>query len=149
MKKQHIQLLKTDKQTLKNIIQKGEAKAKTYKRAIALLELDRGKTFRDVAQLVETTPQTVSVWAGKYNDHGLTFLTDKKRPGRPPIIDSLAEASITSLACSEAPEGYARWTVRLLAERAVALEHVETISKSEVGRILKKMNLSLTEKDNG
>lgn len=149
MKKQHVQLSETDKNTLQNIVQKGEAKAKKFRRALALLELDRGKTIREVAKIVGAAPQTVTIWVKKYRDAGLEFLTDKQRSGRPPIIDSLAEASITSLACSEPPEGYERWTLRLLAERAVTLEHIKTISKSEVGRILKKMNFSLTGKDNG
>ena len=149
MKKQHVQLSETDKNTLKDIVQKGEAKAKKFKRALALLELDKGKTFRDVSQIVGTTVQTVSTWAKSYNQDGLALLTDKKRSGRPPIIDSLAEATITTLACSEPPEGYQRWTLRLLAERAVTLEHIDTISKSEVDRILKKTNFSLTAKGNG
>lgn len=149
MKKQHIQLSEADKITLQNIVQKGEAKAKQFRRALALLELNEGKTFKDVSQIVKMNPNTISIWASKYNENNLSFLNDKKRSGRPAIIDSLAEASITSLACSEAPEGYSRWTLRLLAERAVALEHVDTVSKSEVGRILKKMNLSLIKKDNG
>ena len=149
MKKQHVLLSKADKNRLQDIIQKGEAKAKKFKRALALLELDKGKTFQDVSQIVGTTVQTVSKWAKKYSQDGLTLLTDKKRSGRPPIIDSLAEASITSLACSEPPEGYERWTLRLLAEKAVTLEHIDAISKSEVDRILKKTNYSLTERGNG
>lgn len=149
MKKQHVQLTETHKSTLQNIINKGKAQAKTYKRALALLELNRGQTYINVSKTTGVSSHTISIWARKYADEGLTFLTDKKRSGRPRIIDTLAEASITTLACSEPPEGYERWTLRLLAEKAVALEHVETISKSEVGRLLKKMNLSLTEKDSG
>jgi hypothetical protein len=56
---------------------------------------------------------------------------------------------VTALACSEPPEGHARWSLRLLADKLVELEHVDSISHKTVGEILKKTNLSLTSKDNG
>ena len=65
------------------------------------------------------------------------------------ISTSEPEAKITALACSEAPDGYAQWSLRLLADRLVELEMVETISYCSVGLILKKMNYSLTENVNG
>ena len=58
-------------------------------------------------------------------------------------------AKVTALACSEPPEGYARWSLRLLADKLVELEYVESISFKQVSNILKKMNCSLTEKNNG
>jgi len=89
------------------------------------------------------TKQTASTWAKKYQESGLTFLTDKARPGRPPTIDGLQRAKVTALACSEPPEGYAHWSLRLLADKAVELELVETISYGSVRDILKKTNSSL------
>jgi len=76
-------------------------------------------------------------------------LNDKQRTGRPVGLSGEQKAKITALACSTPPKGYARWSLRILADRVVELDYVEDISHTEVGRILKKMNCSLTEKDNG
>jgi putative transposase len=118
--------------------------AKTYKRAVALLELDRGRTFTAVAEIVGVMIQTVSTWAKKYKESGLEFLTDKPRPGRPVVIDGLQRAKITALACSDPPEGYEKWSLRLLADKAVELKIVDDISYGEVRLILKKTNSSPT-----
>jgi len=144
MKKEHVKLSEKDKTYLENLLKKGRFPAKTYKRALALLELDRGRTFTEVAAIVGVVIQTVSNWAKKYQETGLYFLTDRPRPGRPTIIDGLQRAKITALACSDPPEGYAHWSLRLLADKAVELEYVEAISYGEVRRILKKTNSSLT-----
>jgi putative transposase len=108
------------------------------------LELDRGKTFTTVAETVGTTHQTVSTWATRYKREGLECLHDKPRSGRPIKFDGAQRAKITALACSEPPEGYGQWNLRLLAEKAVELEYCTSISHTEVSDILKKMNLSLT-----
>lgn len=126
------------------MIQKGSLPAKKYKRAIGLLELDRGRTFTEVATIVGVVQQTTSIWAKKYQETGLEFLEDKPRPGRPTVIDGLQRAKITALACSDPPEGYARWSLRMLANKAVELEFVEAISYGEVRNILKKTNSSPT-----
>ena len=98
---------------------------------------------------LEAFPPYVIPNSGKYKETGLEFLTDKPRPGRPTVIDGLARAKITALACSDAPEGYERWSLRLLADKAVELELVEAISYMEVSRILKKTNCSLIESATG
>ena len=144
MKKEHVTLSEADRTYLQNLIKKGSLPAKTYKRALALLELNRGRTFTEVAAIVGVVIQTVSTWAKKYKETGLKCLTDKPRPGRPTLIDGLQRAKITALACSKAPEGYERWSLRLLADKAVELKLVEAISYGEVRLILKKTNLSLT-----
>ena len=144
MKKEHVNLTDADRTYLENLLKKGSMPASRYKRALALLELDRGRTFTAVAKSVGVTKQTASTWATKYKESGLEFLTDKPRPGRPTLIDGLQRAKVTALACSEPPEGYDRWSLRLLADKAVELELVEAISYGEVHLILKKTNLSLT-----
>ena len=144
MKKKHVQLTASDQVYLENLLKKGSLPVKTYRRSMALLELDRGHTYKQVSDSLGVTVQTASIWAKKYKEGGLDFLQDKPRSGRPLEIDGIARAKITALACSDAPEGYGRWTLELLAERAVKLEYVESISYVEVSRILKKMNLSLT-----
>ena len=72
------------------------------------------------------------------------MLNDKPRSGRPVEIDGPLRAKITALACSEPPEGYSRWSLRLLADKAVELQFVQELSHSYVGEILKKTNSNHT-----
>ncbi len=74
MKKQHVTLREEDRMYLKNLISKGELPVKIYKRSLALLELDRGKTFTCVAKTVGVSIPTVSTWAQNYKNHGLSCL---------------------------------------------------------------------------
>lgn len=142
MKKEHVHLSETDRTYLEKLIKTGSLPAKTFKRALALLELDRGQTYTESAQIVGVVKQTTSTWAQKYKESGLEFLTDKPRSGRPIVIDGLQRAKITALACSDPPDGYERWSLRLLADKAVELEIVDSISYGEVRLILKKTNSS-------
>ena len=149
MKKEHVILSEEDRAYLENLISKGSLTAKTYKQALALLELDRGSTFTSVAQIVGVVSQTASTWAQKYGESGLEFLSDKPRSGRPKEIDGITRAQITALACSQTPEGHGEWSLRLLAEKAVELEYIQSISHTEIGRILKKTNSNPTSNEPG
>jgi len=144
MKKQHVTLSEEHRGYLTSLLKAGDTPVRTYKRARALLELDRGRTFTEVAEMVGVVVQTASTWAAKYETDGLDFLTDKPRPGRPRIIDALQRAKITALACSEPPEGYKSWSLRLLADKAVELALVDEISPGTVRDVLKKTNSSHT-----
>jgi len=140
MKKQHVQLSNADRTYLEALISKGELSAKVYRRALGLLELDRGQTYTAVSSILKVTIPTLSGWAAKYREIGLQVLQDQPREGRPIEISGEQRAKITALACSEPPEGYARWSLRLLADKAVELEYCEHISHAEVRKILKKTN---------
>lgn len=138
MKKQHVQLSQADRESLEILIGQGEQPAKVYRRALALLELDRGQTYTAVAKTVHVTIPTVSGWAAKYATCGLQVLHDQPRSGRPIEIDGAQRAKVTALACSTPPEGHARWDLRLLADKAVELGYCEHVSHTAVGQILKK-----------
>ena len=138
MKKQHIQLSEEDRPYLETLTSTGELSAKAYRRALALLELDRGKTYTAVAETVNATLPTVSGWAARYQEEGVAALYDRPRSGRPIEIDGAQRAKVTALACSEAPEGYARWSLRMLASKSVELGYCDHISHMEVRHILKK-----------
>ena len=140
MKKQHVQLSEKDRKYLEGLISKGELKAKVYRRAYGLLELDRGETYTAVSQRLQVSIATVSRWAAKYRKQRLAVLYDQPRSGRPIEIDGSQRAKITALACSEPPEGYARWSLRLIADKVVELGYCEQISHTEVADILKKTN---------
>lgn len=149
MKQQKVSLAQEDKKYLQDLLSKGSLNARVYKRAFGLLELDKGKTYQEVSKLLNMSYPTIHGWGKKYNLAGLAFLKDKPRTGRPSGLTGEQKAKITALACSTPPEGYARWSLRILADRVVELNYVEEISHTEVGRILKKMNYSPIEKDNG
>ena len=138
--RQHITLTVAERAELETLLAKGKLAAKVFKRATALLELDRGKTLRAVAQTLRVSYPTVLSWRDKYCEQGLKCLKDAPRPGRPIKIDGLQRAQITALACSDAPKGHARWTLRLVAEKIVELGHCYSLSYTQVGNILKKMS---------
>jgi transposase len=140
MKKQHVQLTLADREYLENLIRKGQQTAKTYRRSLGLLELDRGQTYTAVSKTLKVSIPTLSTWASLYKEKGLKVLHDEHRSGRPIQIDGEQRAKITALACSKPPEGYARWSLRLLADKAVELGYFEHISHTEVADILKKTN---------
>src|SRR6266487_137974 len=138
MKKQHLTLTDTDRTTLETLLAKGRLAAKTFKRATALLELDRGKTLTAVAATLDVDYNTVAAWRKSYAATGLACLEDAPRSGRPIVIDGTQRAKITALACSDAPEGHARWSLRLLAEKVVEAGLCDHVSHTFVGDVLKK-----------
>jgi len=142
MKKQHIKLTEIDERYLITLTSKGQLSARVFRRATALLQLHHGTTLSAAAQNVKVVSQTVSRWRDAYLESGLQFLFDRERAGRPHKFDGNQRARLTALACSAAPRGYARWSLRLLADRAVELALCENISKSAVRAVLKKTNSS-------
>lgn len=149
MKKQHVKLTDQDRQEIKELLSKGTLKVRVQKRAMALQLLDARKTQQEVSKIVGISHVSISKWVSRYKKEGLAMLYDKPRSGRPIELSGEDRAKVTALACSTPPEGYARWTLRLLSDKLVELELVEAVSHTEVGRILKKTNCNLTEKDSG
>ncbi len=143
MKKQFY-LSKADRAYLQDLLSKGSLKVKIYKRAQGLLYLDQGKGVVEIGDLLNVGYQTVSRWRLNYRQLGLLGLEDKARSGRPLRIDGDQRAKITALACSDAPAGHARWTIRLLSDKAVELGLVEHLSHTHVRKILKKTNYNRT-----
>jgi transposase len=102
--------------------------------------LHRGQHPDAIAATLQVTAATVYNLKRRYLADGLaTALHDKPRSGRPVEILGVQRAKITALACSTAPAGHARWTLRLLADKAVEPGLVESISHNAVKEILKKM----------
>jgi len=149
MKKQHVELSRKDQSYLESLLSKGTLKVRKQKRILGLLELHRGKTYESVIELLNISRPTIKSWADKYKEEGLVFLNDKPRPGRPVGLSGEDRAKITAIACSDPPDGYARWSLRLLADKLVELEIVDSISFRQVGYVLKKMNCNLIERDSG
>ena len=104
-------------------------------------------TVAEFAEVYHTTPTTVQTVRTTFCEKGLEETLNRKKRETPPVpakITGDVEAKVIALACSNPPEGYAKWTLRLLANQTVELGYVETISYVSIARILKKTNLSLT-----
>jgi putative transposase len=140
MPKTHVILSDTDYEELTRMLHQSALKSKVFKRVTALLELHKGKSIEEVRSVLGLCYPTVAKLIDNYQQRGLECLKDKKQPGRPPGISGKQRAAITALACSQAPEGHGRWTLRLLADKIVELDYCESISHMQVGRILKKTN---------
>lgn len=140
MKKQHLKLTETDKKYLTELLSKGQAKARGIRRATALLQLHQGATLQTAAEILGINYKTVAIWRNKYLESGLNFLPDQPRTGRPIKFDGNQRAKVTALACSETPDGRAKWSLQLLADKVVELGFCESISPSKVREMLKKTN---------
>jgi putative transposase len=150
MKKQHLTLTDADRASLEAVLNQKIQRSRVFKRATALLELDRGRTLEAVSQTVGVSYQSVSAWRDKYRSGGLeAVLREAPRPGRPIVIDGEQRAKITALACSRPPQGHARWSLRLLADKVVELDVCESISATHVRTILKKTTSVRTSRKRG
>lgn len=146
MKNPHVSLSVHDRQELHQLLGKGELPVRVTKRCMALLALDRGQSYAEVAPLVGLSYGTTRKFGERYLAEGLSLIYDKPRSGRPPVITTIQKAKITALACTDPGEGHSQWSLRMLADRAVELDYVKHISHNEVGNILKKTSSSRTVK---
>jgi putative transposase len=144
-KKLHIVRLKErERDELKRYLRKGKSSARSLTRARILLLADERRDDEEIAEALKVSKSTVSRIRTRYCESGLdSALHEKARSGAPPKIDGRMEAKLTLLACSDPPDGRSKWTVRLLADKLVEMEVVESISHMSVQRLLKKMKLSL------
>ena len=140
-KAQPVTLSSNETRSLKNILTRGTTPARALSRARILDLLHRQNQPADVAALLQVTPQTVYNVKRRYLAGGLqAALFDQPRSGRPIQLDGKQRAKITALACSTPPEGHSRWTLRLLADKAVELGHCQRLSHTAARKILKKTN---------
>lgn len=147
-KKFLVTLTPEERQQLRKLVSAGKRSARTLTRARILLQADQadgGPAWED-APIVEALGcgmRTVERVRQRFVEEGLdAALTHKpqERPSRERRLDGAAEARLIALACSKPPEGRARWTLKLLADKLVELEVVETVSDETVRRVLKKTN---------
>ncbi len=147
MKKRYIvKLTSEEREQLEDLIHRGRHAADRRRRAQILLLVDEGEfgpALPDIeaAQTMNVSRRNVEMVRERCVMEGLEQAVDRKKRirERSRRLDGEGEAQLIQLACSEAPEGQARWTVRLLADRLVELEVVESISKECVRQALKKM----------
>jgi hypothetical protein len=140
MRKEHLKLNESEHSYLTTLTTSGELKARKFKRAMALLWLHQGKTMSTVSEQLSYAYPSVVNLKKTFLETRLQCLEEKPRPGRPIVFDGIQRAELTALACSDTPEGHSQWSLRLLADKAVELDLVESISYSKVREILKKTN---------
>ena len=148
-----IELSAEARNELKTFAKTGKRSVKLVNRAKIILELDEADgrkplTQAEIAEKIGVDRRTVNDAKQAFlaADSVVTFLQRKKREVPPvqPKITGDVEAHIVALACGPVPEGCARWSVRLLADKSVELNYIDSISFKSVQRLLKKHNLSLT-----
>jgi transposase len=138
-KKYIVDLQAAEKAELIELTDKGRPGARKIKRANILLLAAGGKTDREIAELLHTSWLTVLRTRRKFVEGGLEFaLNERSRAGRLPKIDAKVETILTTLAQSQPPAGRVRWTLQLLADRLVALTHLDSLSYEAVRLVLKK-----------
>lgn len=141
-------LSEADCTTLDQLVRKGKESARKLTRARALQFSHQGQHPEQISQLLGISIATVFNVRKRYRDEGLQrAIGEKDRPGQPRKVTQQVEAQITQLACSEAPDGRTRWTIRLINERLVELNvHIDDES---VRLVLKKASSSRGLKSSG
>lgn len=139
-----VKLKEEDREELSFFLRRGKSSARSLTRARILILADEGRSDEEIIEALKVSKSTASRIRKRYCEGGLDFaLHEKARSGAPPKIDGRIEAQLTLLACSEPPDGRSKWTVRLLADRLVEMEVIDSISHMSVQRVLKKMKLNL------
>ena len=148
-----ITLTEEERKDLKSITSKGKHKSQKVINALILLNCDEGdfqtkrSTNEQVAGVLKISMKKIDRVKKRFVEEGLPAAIERKKRVNPPREIQFGgefEAHLLALACSDAPAGKKRWTVRLLAEKLIELKIVTTVSPMTVCNTLKKMNLSLT-----
>ena len=139
-----VSLKEEEQEVLIRYLRRGKSSARSLTRARILLLADEGRDDGKIAGTLKVSKSTANRIRKRYCEGGLDFaLHEKARSGAPSKIDGRIEAQLTLLACSEPPDGRSKWTVRLLADKLVEMEVIDSISHMSVQRLLKKMKLNL------
>jgi hypothetical protein len=152
-----VTLTPEERDHLENLTKRGKQECRTYKLARTLLLCDSppdgpGWETKDICVALSISDRTVERTKKKFVENGLEQALERKpldTGTRDLKFDGTFEAKLIALACTDAPEGRARWTVRLLAEKAVELKLADSVSPATVQRTLKKTNLNLTKRSIG
>lgn len=140
MNKKHSIFL-SDEQRLQliDLVKKGKAGAREIRRAHTLLMANSGSTDEAIAKSLHISIPTVERTRKQFCTDSLSAtMNERPRSGKPPKITSTAEAYLIATTCSDAPDGSARWTLKMLADKLVSLEIIDSVSTNTIGRTLKK-----------
>jgi len=146
MTKFKIKLTDSERSTLSDWIRKGKHTARKLQKAQVLLQSDENVERKsEIALAYSLSVRSVERIRKAFCEQGMGIFEKKTRkPRSDKKIDGLLEAHLLALACSEPPEGYAKWKLQLLADKLVEMKVVGSISATAVGTTLKKMNCNLS-----
>jgi transposase len=140
-----VTLTKDEHEQLRAVLGKGKHSSQQYRNACILINSDEGSfgqklSNEQIAQVLQINTKTVERVKQRFVEEGFDECMDRKPyPRKGPIkTDGDFEAHLVALSCSEAPEGYARWSLRLLADKMVELKYADSISHETVRQVLKK-----------
>jgi len=144
-----IKLTKAEVEDLHVIIDKGSHSSQTFRSAYILLNCDEGKysdkvTNEQISKVLKVGMRTIDRVKKKFMEEGFEATLERRITSRvyETKSDGEVEAKLVTLCCSEPPKGYAKWSLRLLAEKMVELNYVDSISHVTVRSVLKKTNLN-------
>ena len=151
MKKYKVTLTKEERQELTSIIQKGKHRSQRVLNALILLNCDEGKhqqnrsKNKEVSSVLQISMRKIDRVKKCFVEQGLEIALNGTKGQRvyEKKADGDFEAHLVALSCSAPPEGFARWSLRLLADRVVELNYIDNISHETIRRVLKKTKLSL------
>ena len=145
-----IKLTKSEVEELMSVINKGSHTSQAFRTAYILLNCDEGRysekvTNEQISKVLKVGMRTIDRVKKKFIDEGLDASLERRPTQRiyEGKIDGDSEAKLVTLCCSEPPKGFAKWSLRLLADKMVELKYVESISHVTVRSVLKKTNLNL------
>ena len=151
-----VRLTAEERAELEEVTRRGRVAATTVKHAWILLQADEGPSGaawpdRQIRDAYGVSWSTIARVRQKFVEGGVGAALVRKKAARPPTqkVDGEMEARLIALACSAPPEGEARWTLRLLADRMVQLEYADALSYETVRRVLKKTNSSRGRRKSG
>jgi putative transposase len=138
----HVRLPKRHRVKLDSILNGGIQPVRVVLRALTLSQLHQGRAASEVAGGLGINSKTVREIGRRYEDHGLNeALYDKQRPGAAPLLDQDERQRIIAMVCASPPQGYARWTVRLIAEEAIKRKLVPRVGREAIRILLQSHDL--------
>lgn len=144
-----IKLTKAEVDELKSIINKGSHTSQTFRTAYILLNCDEGEysekvTNEQISKVLKIGMRTIDRVKKRFFEEGLESVLERRPSSRnyDSKVDGDTEAKLITLCCSKPPEGFAKWSLRLLADKMVELNYIESISHVTVRSVLKKTNLN-------
>jgi len=157
MKKYIVTLSKEEREVLSNLVSKGKHQSQKILNALLLLNCDTGdyqtnrSTNEEIARVLNISMRKIDRVKKRFVEQGFDAALDKRKAERvyEKKADGEFEAHLIALSCSNPPEGFARWSLRLLADKMVELNYIGSISHEAVRRVLKKTNLNLGNTKDG
>ena len=147
-----IKLSKIEVEEFNSIINKGRHTSQAFRTAYILLNCDKGEFSKnrdiknaDICNILKVGERTIDRVKKKFIEEGFESVLDRRPSSQnyTKKVDGDIEAKLVTLCCSKAPEGFSKWSLRLLADKMVELKYIDYISHVTVSKVLKKTNLSL------